>query len=186
MMLRLLSLLTLALATLAMVPGCGADGEGETSASTEKIDYPEGPTREFFVPGGDNLVQLYGHEASSAERERASRVVEAWMRARAAGDWEKVCRYFSAETASYALRTATAVTGRRKVGGCAKSIAVVFKRTDRTRTNTMTGPIDSLRIGQGRGYAQYHGNDGRDWIVPVTRERNGWRVAIFDPADRLK
>jgi len=34
----------------------------------------------------------------------------------------------------------------------------------------MTGPIDSLRIGEGRGHAQYHGRGGRDWIVPVISE----------------
>jgi hypothetical protein len=175
-----------ALALLVLATGCGGDSGGETTAAgTEQIEYPEGPTREFFIPGGDNVVQLFGREASEAEREQASRVIQAWMRARAAGAWGEVCRHFDRETASYAIRSAASIM-QRQVPGCARSIEVVFAKTDRSRANTMTGPIDSLRISQGHGYAQYHGRDGADWIVPVAREDGEWRVAIFDPVDRLK
>jgi hypothetical protein len=179
------ALLALALVAAMVGTGCGGDSAGGTSSSTEKVAYPEGPSREFYVPGGDNLIQFYGREASAAEREGASRTIEAWMRARAASDWVKVCRYSDAATTDYAIRIAVELT-KRKIKDCTKAMAIVFSRTARLPANTLTGPIDSLRVGEGRGYVQYHGRGGRDWIVPVTREEGEWKAAIFDPIDRLK
>jgi hypothetical protein len=178
-------LLALVLVAAMAAAGCGGDSSGDTASSTEKVVYPEGPSREFYVAGGDNLIQFYGREASAAEREKASRVIEDWMRARAASDWAKVCRYSDAATIDYAHRTASEIT-KRKVTDCPKAMTVVFARTERSPANTMTGPIDSLRVGEGRGYAQYHGRAGHDWIVPVTNEEGEWKAATFDPVDRLK
>ncbi len=179
------SILVLVCIAVLTALGCGGGSGSETTASTEEIAYPEGPSREFYVPDGDNLIQFYGREASAAERERASRTIQAWMRARAAGDWAKVCRHSDAATADYASRIAIQLTGQR-IEDCTKAMAIVFDRTDRLTANTLTGPIDSLRVGEGRGYVQYHGRGGRDWIVPVTREDGEWKAAIFDPVDRLK
>lgn len=179
------ALIALALVAALVGTGCGGGSGGGASSSAEKVAYPEGASREFYVPGGDNLIQFYGREASAAERERASSSIEAWMRARAASRWAMVCRYSDAATADYASRTASEIA-KRKITDCTKAMAVVFARTERSPANTMTGPIDSLRVGEGRGYAQYHGRGGRDWIVPVTREEGEWKAATFDPVDRLK
>jgi hypothetical protein len=179
------ALIALALVAALVGTGCGSDSGGGSSSSAEKVAYPEGPSREFYVPGGDNLIQFYGREASAAESERASSSIEAWMRARAAGDWAEVCRYSDGATVDYAIRTASEIT-KRKIKDCRKAMAVVFARTERLPANTMTGPIDSLRVGEGRGYAQYHGREGRDWIVPVTHEDGEWKPATFDPIDRSK
>lgn len=178
------ALIALVLVAAVVEIGCGDPG-GDTSSSTETVVYPEGPSREFYVPGGDNLIQFYGREASAAERESASRTIEAWMRARAASQWARVCRYSDAATVDYAFRTASQIT-KRTIEDCTEAMAIVFARTERFPANTMTGPIDSLRVGEGRGYAQYHGRGGRDWIVPVTSEGGEWKAAIFDPIDRLK
>jgi hypothetical protein len=72
---------------IAFASGCGG---GASSTLTEEKDdqrlYPwlKGPTREFLIRDGDNAVQTYGREATKAERDQASRLIAAWMRARAA------------------------------------------------------------------------------------------------------
>src|SRR3954463_13256275 len=95
---------TLALALVVVtVAGCGGGGPGgETSSNnvSESIPaYVKGPTREFYVPGGDNIVQTFGHEATPAERAQATKVVQAWLRAREAKDWTEMCRYMARGTA---------------------------------------------------------------------------------------
>src|SRR5436309_14206996 len=78
--------------------GCGGSSSSSTEAAQTKPRlYPwlKGPTRQFLILNGDNVVQLFGREATKAEREQASRVILAWMKARAAQDWKKDCSYFS-------------------------------------------------------------------------------------------
>src|SRR4051794_41922294 len=84
---------------LVIIGGCGG-GSGTSGGETENKPtrmYPRvhGPSREFLIPGGDNAVQFFGQEASAAEREKASRVIHPWMRARVAEDWKADCGYLS-------------------------------------------------------------------------------------------
>lgn len=182
----------LALGLLAMVlllAGCGG-GDSTTSASKEKTvdwsEYPPGPTRQFIVPGGDNAVQTFGREATPAQRKQVSKVVQAWLRARAARNWARECRYLHAETIKYAESSASYMA-QHKVSGCAKSLTVMAAKGQKvSRTYNMAGSVVSLRLGEGHGYAQYHGNDGRDWIVPITPEHGVWKITSFDPLDRMK
>jgi hypothetical protein len=168
--------------------GCGggdADGTSETSAE-RLYPYVKGPSREFLVAGEDNAVQTFGREATEAEREEASRVIEAWMRAREDEDWAKACRYLSRESQVY-LAESGAYMAQKKFTSCAKGWAVIAEQDFSPKpVNNMDGPIDSLRLGEGHGYAQYHGNDGMDWVVPVTREDGVWKVTKADPIERFK
>src|SRR6059058_5680797 len=81
---------------LVTLAGCGgSSGNADTSTGQERI-YPNvtGPTREFLVAEGDNVVQFYGREASLVERQEASHIIHAWLRARANRNWSKDCSYF--------------------------------------------------------------------------------------------
>ncbi len=174
----------------AVAVGCGGGGDSTTGSEDKEVSRPypwvKGPSREFLVPEGDNVVQAYGREATKAEREQASRVIEAWMRARAAKDWEEDCRYMSrAYRRALVQEDAFHVTDGR-VKNCPEALAYFGPEASGDGKNTMTGPIDSLRVEGGQGYAQYHGNDGRDWIVPMDRENGAWKVATASPIDRMK
>jgi hypothetical protein len=182
--------LVLGLTVLVAVGGCGG-GDDSTTGSGGKGQaqrlYPwlEGPTREFLVPGGDNIVQTYGREASKAEREQASRVIAAWMRARAAEDWKKACSYMSASYRRNITVDANGVTDGR-VKSCPEALAYFGPEASGDGKNNLTGPIDSFRVEEGLGFAQYHGNDGRDWVVPMNRENGKWKVSTATPIDRMK
>ncbi|MDQ3724336.1 MAG: hypothetical protein M3335_00355 [Actinomycetota bacterium] len=180
-----------ALLLLVIGAGCGGGGDSTTdSASDDQASRPypwlKGPSREFLVPEGDNVVQTYGREAPEAEREEVSRTIEAWMKARAAGQRAVECKYLDPNNVESTVKAAS-FQEQRKVTSCGEGLSVLSRNGYRgPPANNMTGPIDSLRIGEGRGYAQYHGNDGRDWIVPVRKVDGEWKISSLDPIDRMK
>jgi hypothetical protein len=182
-------LLACTTAALALLVGCGG-GDSTTSASKEKtVDwsiYPPGPTRQFIVPGGDNAVQTFGWEGTPAERKQVSETIAAWMRARAVQDWAKDCSYFSSGYTKNITTDAHGVTNGR-VKSCPEALAYFKHEASGDYVNNFKGTsVASLRVGEGHGYAQYHGNDGKDWIVPVEKNDGEWKVAIATPIDRLK
>jgi hypothetical protein len=191
---RLLCLALLATAVVAI--GCGDDastGAGLEETTSEERLYPKitGPTREFLVEGGDNIVQTYGEEASAAEREKASRVIHAWMEARVAKDWATDCKYFGKEYRENLVEDANGVT-KGRVKDCPSALEFFGAAASGTSGNTLTGPIDSLRVreavegsGELNAFAQWHGPE-HDWILPLTRENGVWRVTSASPLDRNK
>src|SRR5918995_1479815 len=138
----------LALASIAalLIGGCGGGDSttGSDGGSEAPRLYPalKGPTREFLVPEGDNVVQIYGREATKAEREQVSRVIEAWMRARAEKRDAVECTYLDPANVESTL-TSASYMAQRKVKSCADALAVLAKNGYRgPRANNMTGPID--------------------------------------------
>jgi hypothetical protein len=177
-------------ALLALLAGCGGGGDSTSSSSKEKTvdwsEYPPGPTRQFIVPGGDNAVQTFGREATPAERKQVTKVAQAWLRARAAKNWAKDCRYLATSSVKYAESSASYMA-QHKVSGCTKALGVMAVKGQKVSLKyNMAGGVVSLRLGEGHGYAQYHGNDGHDWVIPVIRENGVWKITTFDPLDRMK
>lgn len=172
---------------LLLASGCGS-GDSSTVADTAAAPrlYPwlKGPSREFLIRNGDNVVQTFGREATKAEREQASEVIQAWMKARAAQNWAKDCSYFSRKYVHNLITTDAVVVSHGKVKNCAQGLAYFGHQASGSYKNNLTGPIDSLRVGEGHGYAQYHGNDGHDWIIAVDREDGKWLVGIASPIGR--
>lgn len=181
--------LVLGLGLLVSLLGCGG-GSDDQSTTTEEPLYPwlKGPSREFLIRDYDNAVQIFGHEASKAEREQASRVIEAFMRARAARDFKKECTYFSRRYIKALVKEDALIVSKGKAKTCPQALAYFGSAASGDFKNTMNGPISSLRVrnSEERGYAQYHGLNGRDWIVPVDRENGRWWVSLAAPIDRLK
>ena len=179
-------LLMLAVA-VAVAAGCGGDAESgaETAAKPQRL-YPRvhGPSREFLIAGGDNIVQFFGQEASPAEREAASEAVHAWMKARVAKDWAEDCRYLSRAYTKEIVNDAKFVS-KGKATTCPKALAFFGPEASGTSGNTLTGPIDSLRVRGQRAYAQWHGPE-EDWILPMRKERGGWKSENATPLERTK
>lgn len=174
-----------ALALMIAAAGCGSGSGNETTAGKD-VFYPwvKGPAREFLVRGGDNFVQYFGHEATPAEREAASQVIHGWMRARSAEDWAADCRYLSRGYRRSLVADAHAVTDG-KVTNCPAALAYFGESASGDGKNTLTGPIDSLRVKKHRGYAQWHGPE-RDWILPVIQLNGKWTIVTAAPIDRNK
>lgn len=175
----------------AAIAGCGGTEESSTTTASKERLYPwvKGPTREFLVRGGDNAVQLYGREATKEEREQAERVIRAWMRARAEKNWAKDCSYYSREYSKSLTADAHGVTDG-KVKSCPEALAYFKEQASGDYANTLGDkPIVSLRVGifkgqKHQGFAQYHGNDGEDWIIGVQKDEGLWKVSSSAPLRR--
>jgi hypothetical protein len=183
-MLSLAVVLLLALAGEAS--GCGSGGstsEAETPRNP-LAGYPKGPTRQFIAPGGDNAVQEFGREAAAAERKQVSKTVEAWLRARVIDEWARACSYMYKKLTAYAIVTGSEVSGKH-LTTCAEGLAALTRNAETPR-DPIKGGVASLRIKAGQGYAQYHGKEGRDWILSVQREDGTWKIANLYPLERFK
>ena len=175
--------------------GSGASSSADTVAAKKPL-YPwlKGPSREFLVPGGDNVVQTFGEEGTPKQRAEATAVIAAWLRARAAKDLRKDCSYFSRTYAKLLTNDARGVT-EGKVKSCPEALDYFKGHASGTYENTLTGSIDSLRVGEGlkvggefgeMAFAQYHGNDGKDWVVPLEPEDGEWKIGKAAPINRLR
>jgi hypothetical protein len=181
----------LLLVLLVFAVGCGEDsssgsGQEETSGKPQRM-YPRlhGPSREFLIPGGDNVVQFFGQEAPAGEREEVSRIIHAWMRARVAEDWAADCKYLSHVYSRRITNDARSVTSG-KVTNCPQALDYFGPEASGTSGNTLTGPIDSLRVRGVRAFAQWHGPHQIDWILPLRNEDGTWGIEGASPADRTK
>lgn len=179
----------MALIAIALAAGCGGDGgDGSSSAESTQAGRPfpniEGKAREFLIPGGDNIVQLFGEEATAAEREAASKVVHLWMKARVAEEWRTDCKYLSRAYTKELVKDAHGVT-EGKVTSCPAALEYFGPNASGTSGNTLTGPIDSFRVEKPRAFAQWHGPE-EDWVLPMRIEGGQWRVEIASPIERTK
>jgi len=179
---------------LTLLAGCGGDRDsGSSSESSNPLaGYPEGPIREFIIPGGDNAVPEYGREATPRERWQASRVIQKWMRARAARDFGEECRLFSRGYIRALVAEDAEIVSEGEVKTCPQALAYFGSEASGDFKNTLAGPVDSLRVpgidpaqpASNQGFALYHGKDGTDYVIPVEREDGRWLVAKAAPLSR--
>lgn len=167
------TLLALTAAAVLALAGCGG-GEGETSTTTtssSKAPAPGVPTSKE----GDNSIQTYGLEASNAERAQATALVQAYLNARASGNWAKVCSYLAAKPRAEQERFA---------GGapCAKAMAsfAAHAQTSVLEEEARIAVL-SFRVGGKYAFLIYRRPDGI-WATALTREAGNWKVVSVTPA----
>lgn len=173
-----------ALAIALLAAGCGGGSSDASGAESDKADEVElaspsegEPSRAFLKKSREDKIPKFGDEASAKEREAASSVLEENLKARAAGEWAKQCATLSPGAAKEVKQGASAqgVGG----GGCAKELkarAEPLQQTKSLRANSMTGPIDALRVKGIRGYALYHGVGGADYAMAMEKIDGEWMV----------
>jgi hypothetical protein len=172
-----------------LVGGCGGDSDSSSSSSTTadtttastSPDTHADPASVETKPGGakptpgfkNAELAEYGKEAVPAEREAASKVLTENLVARETKDWAGQCASLTPTIVKGVEEEGPAIAG----GSCPERLeeeslgapAIIFK-------NTLTGPIAALRVEGNSGYALYHGNDGKDWAMPMKKESDGWKV----------
>jgi hypothetical protein len=155
--------------------GCsGSSSSGDSGSTTE----PEA-SASFLKPGGKNRIPKFGEEASEDEREAASAVLEESLQARAAGEWEKQCETLTAARA----KRATANGGGGSCASALKVQASPLSQSQAARANTMTGPIDALRVEGDRAFALYHGKKGKDYVMAMKKEGDEWKVSSLTESE---
>jgi hypothetical protein len=167
-------ILLCAMALVLLVSACGS-GSSSTSGSSD----PSAPSAEFTGKGGENKPASFGGIADGGEREAASRVLERSLKARAAGDWAAQCATLNASMIAKIEAEGKKLDAGK---GCAKSLraeAEPLAKTKAIRANTLTGPIDVLRVEGIKGYALYHGTKGKDYAMPMEKNGGEWKVAAL-------
>lgn len=182
------------IALLVFAGGCGngestipidtATGNSAPAAGNSARDTdPSSRGQNFRGPDGENTQAVWGHEASGAERARASRVITGWLRARAATDWAADCSFFSRRYRHALVAEDATEVSNGEVQNCPQALDFFGFAASGDCKNTLSGPIDRLRVGGGLGIALYHGNDGNDWAVTMEKEAGGWWLAIAAPTE---
>lgn len=171
-----------ALLIAAVAAGCGSgsSSSSESSSATDSTtaaNQRKGSTQ-FLKPGVENKIATFGREASAAEREEASKVLEENLQARASGDWEGQCASLVAATVKQVEGEAT--TFGAEGASCAKALEAQAKplaKTKVVRVNNLSGSIAALRVEGDKAYALFHGTDGADYAMPMNKEGDEWKVA---------
>jgi hypothetical protein len=180
----------LIVAGLMAIIGCGGDsssttessspstsGSGQTtkSQSGDSSSSSSEPSSEFLGKGKNGQLARIGKESSAAERETASRVLEESFDARAASDWKTQCETLASTSVEQLEKPASALSPGTS---CAKALeAQGGSLPPFALANTMTGPIDAFRINQGiNGFAFWHGTQGRDFVIPLIKQKGEWKV----------
>jgi hypothetical protein len=165
---RILSALIVAAALAIIAAGCGG---GSSSDANE----PEA-SKTFLVKGDSNKIAKFGEEADGDEREDASEVLEENMVAREAHDLPVQC---SSLTAGAIKRAEEEAFVWEPGPGCEpnlKELGTPWSITKEIRENTMTGPIDALRVKGDKAWALYHGAKGKDYAIKMKKEDDEWKV----------
>jgi hypothetical protein len=126
--------------------------------------------------GGDNSVQGYGVEASSAERVRAAAVAAAYLRAQAAGSWARACSYLSASLRS--RLGAAPRQGPSGEAGCAKAISILLAKAPKSVLRRAAHiDVISMRTNGDQGFLIYReAGGGAVASLPLTLEGGRWKV----------
>jgi hypothetical protein len=166
----LLTVILLATLCLPALAGCGGAG---TSSSTSSGEASGETVKSFIKKGQPNVLPKFGHEAPAKEREQANVVVTESLEARAAADFATQCKTLD----KTGLAGIPGVKGESECPAALKKYAEPLSKTKKARTNTLDGPIDVLMVKGNLGYALYHGNDGKDYAVPLEKEDGKWKIS---------
>jgi hypothetical protein len=169
---RCLLLLTLLLLLAWPVLGCGSDQSAEAPSPTvgSKAAAPGVPTSEH----GDNSIQTWGVEASDAEREEVTRVVRAYLDARAARRWVAVCSHLAARPRAEQSRYGGGVPCPRAIESFNSQVP------DGTLAAEARIGVLSLRVGGKYAFLIYRRTDGV-WATALTPEGGEWKVISVTP-----
>jgi len=161
----------------------GANGSGKPSAADDGKREQEKGSASFVVPGGDNSVQNYGDEPGQDEIEAAEEALAAYLDARAEADWSRACVYLGSNVKGQ-LQAVVAKAPQYKGKGCGAVLGAFSAGLPTVaRVNTMTNGLGSLRVDGDRGFALYHGSEGIDYFIPMSKEDGVWKVGGLAPSE---
>jgi hypothetical protein len=164
--------LGLVLLAVAGIAGCGGgDGSSGTASSESAVER----SAQFNDPSKNEPIATFGTESGEIEREAASRVLAESLAARQKAEFAKQC-------GTLGKRGLESVFGEKSTKAPSKckaeleKIAQPLSRTKEIRKDTLDGEIAALRIQGTQAFALYHGNDGKDWAMPMEEEGGAWKV----------
>jgi hypothetical protein len=176
---KLLLAATTVVALIVLAMGCGGGSSSSSSTAGSTREDPAGEaSAEFLHPKSPNNKYVkFGTEAPTAEREAASKVLEENLKAREEADFATQCATLNPATLEEVASPKE--KGSAAAAACPKAVkelADPLNRTRKIRADTLGGPIAALRMKGEKAYALYHGNDKKDYLMPMEKENGVWKV----------
>ncbi len=166
---RLLGTALACLVISLLVLGCGGGSASESSSSSTANN--SGSLAEF---NNENSAVTFGKEASQAELEEASRLVARTLQTRSDHDWAGQCATLS-KAAIKQFKSEGPASVKNSPCGVALGAQGKLAPQSILRDN-LRGSVVALRVQGKTGFAFYHGNDSKDWAMPMEKEAGQWRV----------
>lgn len=161
-----------ALLTFASCGGGSGDGSSSTASPSSSTDSDE-PSAEFAGKGENGELATAGTESTVEEREAASRVVEASLKARAEGDFEGQCETLGPELVKQLEERGNGIVKK----SCVESLEALANRaTPASFKNPMTEPLAAMRVNGNLSFAFFHGAGGKNYVIPMEKEGSEWKV----------
>ena len=167
--------------------GCGSSGSTDPTTGGASSQAAAG-TQSFAKDTKSKEIVEFGQESAAPEREAASAILTENLKARQAAE-------FASQCSSLGKAGLETVVGKIGAGGAEikkaqakcpttlKGLAEPLATSNEARKNTLSGPISALRVEGTKGYALYHGNDGKDWAMPMEKEGGKWLVASISTTE---
>jgi hypothetical protein len=161
------------------VAGCGGGSSTSSASSSSESASAAEPSAQFVKKKGNNTIAKFGEEGSVEEREAANVVVVESLEAREAADFATQCETLDLGIVKELTAGSKGGEPRSECPSALKKLAEPLSKTKKARTDTLPGNIAALRVKGNQGYALYHGNDGKDYAVPLEREGDSWKITTL-------
>jgi hypothetical protein len=155
--------------------GSATEGSGSGGSSTKlALGSPSDVPRS---EGGDNSIQDYGSEASTADRAAAGRALQDFYDALGRGDTEAACAMLTSHTREGIQQTIEQLQGQG--GNLPKTCPQILKLTVSADQHSPQLQIDlllSLRRQGDDAFLIYKAGDGKVRSIAMSEENGTWKV----------
>jgi hypothetical protein len=133
----------------------------------------------FRVPRGDNSVPDFGQEAHASQRQLAIAALTAYMRARARGEWSKMCEYLARPI--HRQMESFIKTSKGKLNGCGPVLSKLITGPPSERADTLTDGVAALRVKEKTAFALFYGPNTVKYVMPMQSEGGAWKMTQLAP-----
>jgi hypothetical protein len=126
--------------------------------------------------GGDQSVQTFGTEAQVGERIEAAAALQAFLDARAAGEWRTACSYLAASIDSQLEKLSERVPNAKGIDcpGVLKGLSAAASPSALASATRIQ--VISFRVEGDRAFIVYRGTGGEVTASAMFREGGGWKL----------
>jgi hypothetical protein len=104
----------------------------------------------------------------------------AYLEARAHNEWRGACSHMAGITQRQVESLAKASKG--KSHSCAVAyVTLSFYSPASERANPLSTGLAAFRVKGGKGFALFYAPNGQKYMMPMVRERGGWKVSQIAP-----
>jgi hypothetical protein len=167
--------------TLPAQSGKQKPAESSTTGASEDSFTLGSPSDVPRTEGGDNSIQDFGSEASTADRVAAGRALAAYYEALAKGDTEEACAMLTSSTRQRIDQTLEQLrqqggSGNALLEGCPQALKLSADVGSGGSPRLRLSELLSLRQQDEQSFLIYKAGDGKLYAMPMGQEGTEWKV----------